>query len=358
MNLGHGGNVEEIARLYNLKEEDIIDFSANINPIGLSREVKEAMIQALDKVERYPDITYYELKKEIEKYESINKENILLGNGAAEVIFNIVRALKPKKALVKAPTFSEYEDALNSVSCEVAHYKLKEDFNLDSAFLEEIKEDVDIVFICNPNNPTGILTSKEYIIEAVKRAKEVDAVMVIDESFIDFIENKEAVSVIKEIEKFDNLIVVKSLTKFFAFPGIRVGYGVTNNREIRDKVNKISVPWAINTVAAYGAKKALNQKAYIEETLAYVKKEREFLFNELSSFESLKVYPGTVNFLFFKLQLEENNNKLDLKEELLKSGIIIRSCSNYEGLEEGYYRVAVRTREENTALIEALKKIF
>ena len=144
MNLGHGGNVEEIKRIYGLKENEIIDFSANINPLGISERVKEAMVRGINSIERYPDITYYELKKGISNFEKVALENIVLGNGAAEVIFNIVRGIKPKKALIVAPTFSEYEDALNSVECEVNHYILKDNYSVDNGFLEEIKEELDI----------------------------------------------------------------------------------------------------------------------------------------------------------------------------------------------------------------------
>ncbi|HBI7114148.1 TPA: aminotransferase class I/II-fold pyridoxal phosphate-dependent enzyme, partial [Clostridium perfringens] len=144
MNLGHGGNVEEIKRIYGLKENEIIDFSANINPIGISERVKEAMVRGINSIERYPDITYYELKKGISNFEKVALENIVLGNGAAEVIFNIVRGIKPKKALIVSPTFSEYEDALNSVECEVNHYILKDNYSVDNGFLEEIKEELDI----------------------------------------------------------------------------------------------------------------------------------------------------------------------------------------------------------------------
>lgn len=350
MNLGHGGNVEEISRTYGIKEDEIIDFSANINPVGISKEVKKAMIEALDKIERYPDITYYELKKAIEEYEKVDMNKIILGNGAAEVIFNIARGLKPKKALLPAPTFVEYEDALTSVECEVKHYKLKEDFNLDSDFIEELKEDIDIVFICNPNNPTGVLTNKEYIIEVLKKTNKYNTTVVIDESFLDFIEQKEEFSAIGLINEYENLIVVKSLTKFFAFPGIRVGYGITANVNYINSINNISIPWAINTVAAAGAITALKQKDYINKSIEYVKEEKDYLFNKLSEFSYLKVYKPSVNFIFFK-----DIKGLNLKENLLKYGILIRSCDNYIGLDKGYYRVAVRIREENEALVGALE---
>lgn len=348
--MGHGGNVEEIARLYRINEEKIVDFSANINPLGLCKGVKEEMVNAISKVERYPDITYFNLKKSISSYEGVSEADILLGNGAAEVIYNIARGLKPKKALLIAPTFIEYRDALESVDCEVVDYILSDDFKIDNGFLDEINHSIDIIFICNPNNPTGILTSKDFLIKVVNRAKDLEITLIVDESFLDFVEDKDDYSMIPLVEKYKNLIVVKSLTKFFAFPGIRIGYGITSNKDYISDINSVSVSWAINTIASYSAIKALGESEYIKSSIEYVKKENEFLYNALKGFNDLKVYRGAVNFIFFKC------DNPGLKEILLKKGILIRDCNNYKGLSKGYYRVAVRTREENLRLINALKE--
>lgn len=353
MNLGHGGNVEEIKRVHGLKEEEIIDFSANINPMGISEKIKEAMIRGINSIERYPDITYYELKKEISSFEKVDLNKIVLGNGAAEVIFNIVRGIKPKNALIIAPTFSEYEDALNSLACKVNHYILKDRYSLDNEFIDEIKDDLDIIFLCNPNNPTGALIEKDFSLRVLKKAKEMDVKVVFDESFLDFVEDNEKYSVIKYLDDFNNLIVVKSLTKLFAFPGIRLGYGLSSDFEMIKKINSVATPWSVNTVADYAGREALKEVKYIKDSIAYVKKENEFLYNGLKVFKEINVFKGAVNFLFFKL-----NRELNLREELIKQGVIIRSCNNYVGLDNSYYRVAVRRREENERLLEGLSKIL
>ncbi|MDZ5253347.1 threonine-phosphate decarboxylase CobD [Clostridium sp. LIBA-8841] len=353
MNLGHGGNVEEIKRIYGLEENEIIDFSANINPMGISEKVKEAMIRGINSIERYPDITYYKLKKEISSFEKVDLDKIVLGNGAAEVIFNIVRGIKPKNALIIAPTFSEYEDALNSLECKVNHYILKDRYSLDNRFIDEINDDLDIIFLCNPNNPTGALIEKDFSLRVLKKAKEMDVKVVFDESFLDFVEDNEKYSVIEYLDDFNNLIVVKSLTKLFAFPGIRLGYGLSSDFEMIKKINSVATPWSVNTVADYAGREALKEVKYIKDSIAYVKKENEFLYNGLKAFKDINVFKGAVNFLFFKLSRE-----LNLREELIKQGIIIRSCNNYIGLDNSYYRVAVRRREENEKLLEALSKIL
>ena len=351
----HGGNTEEIARKYNFDSREIIDFSANINPVGLNENVKAAMINAIDKVVKYPDITYFDLKNSIGEFEKIDISNITLGNGAAEVIFNIVRALKPRKALLPAPTFSEYEEAIISVNGEIEYYKLKEsnDFNLDNEFINRIKDDIDVIFICNPNNPTGCLTTKEFIRKVLNKSLITNTTVVIDESFLDFIKPNELYLSNDLLMDYKNLIIVKSLTKFFAIPGARIGYGLCSNNEIINEINKVIVPWSVNIIASEGIIQGLKEKDYIEKSISYVKNEKEYLYSALKEINSLKVFEPSVNFIMFKLLID-----LDLKSELIKGKILIRSCDNYIGLNSSFYRVAVRTREENNKLISELKNVL
>lgn len=351
----HGGNTEEIARRYNLNSNEIIDFSANINPLGLNKNIKNAMINAIDKVVKYPDITYFDLKNSIEKFENVNSKNIFLGNGAAEVIFNIVRALKPKKALLPAPTFSEYEEAILSIDGEIEYFHLKEEnnFNLDKKFIERVNENIDIIFICNPNNPTGVLTNKNFITEILNKAVVTNTIVVLDESFLDFVKDSTYYSSNKLLNKYKNLIIVKSLTKFFAMPGARIGYGICYDNDIISRINKVTVPWSINIMAAEGIIQGLKEEAYINNSISYVNNEKNYLYNALKEIECIKVFRPSVNFVMFKLLRD-----LDLKEALVKRKILIRSCDNYIGLNKEFYRVAVRTREENKKLVYELKNIL
>lgn len=350
----HGGNIDEISRRYNISAKDILDFSANINPLGISKAVKESMIAALDKVEAYPDITYYDLKHTIGSYEGINISKVFLGNGAAEVIFNLVRALKPKRVLLPAPTFSEYEEAVRSMDGEVKYYYLNEEkqFKIEEDFLNHIVEGIDLIFICNPNNPTGVLTEREFIEKVLKRAEIFNAKVVVDESFMDFVEENHRYSAKNLMAAYDNLIIVKSLTKFYAMPGIRIGYGMTFNEEIQGAFKKVSVPWSVNIVAAEGVRTALKEEEYVEKTIEYVKVQRDYLYSELKKLNFIKVYKPSVNFIMFKIL-----KNINLKEELISKGILIRSCGNYEGLHENFYRVAVRTKEENGKLINGMKTV-
>ena len=358
-NYGHGGNIKEISRNYNIKPEDIIDFSANINPLGMPDSAKESIINNLKQIERYPDISYSDLRNEIKIYENnklghdiVSSDNIILGNGAAEVIYNIVRAINPKKTMIMAPTFSEYEEAVLSISKEIVLYELKEsdDFKLTEDILKEIKKDIDMIFICNPNNPTGSVVSQELLLKILNTI-DTNTFVVIDESFLDFI--RDDFSMISYLNKYDNLIVIKSLTKFFAIPGLRIGYGLCGNKHFSQKAAKMFPAWNINILADICARICLNDKKYIDDSIDFMEKERIYLYNELKKVNYLKVYEPSVNFIFFKVK-----NEMDLKKELLKENILIRSCSNYHSLDERYFRIAVRTHEENIRMLNALNSIL
>lgn len=351
----HGGNVEEISRTYGINVEDIIDFSANINPLGLNSSVKSAMIRALDKVEKYPDISYLELKKSISNFENIDIDTLVLGNGAAEVIFNVIRGLKPRKVLLPAPTFSEYEEAVLSIDGDIEYYHLKEeeDFELNNGLINSLDESIDMVFICNPNNPTGVLTKNTFIEKLSEKALKTNTTIVIDESFLDFVNSECDYTSKYLLEKYKNIIIVKSLTKFFAIPGIRVGYGISKNKDFINLINKVTVPWTVNVVAAEGVIQGLKETDYMRSSIKYVENEKKYLYDNLKEIGNIKVFNPSVNFIMFKVLKD-----IDLKEEMLKNNILIRSCSNYEGLDNRFYRVAVRSRKENAKILNTLKIIM
>ena len=391
---GHGGNAKEISRSRGIAYENIIDFSANINPMGMPESAKEAIINNLDAIEKYPDITYFELKNSIKDFENskihekqlkIENEEIILGNGAAEVLFNVVKAIEPKNVLIPAPTFSEYEEAVNAVKGNVNLYYLKEynQFRIQDDILDHINSNLDLIFICNPNNPTGVVTHRDILKKILDKSLKNNVYVVIDESFLDFI--KEDYSMITYLKSYTNLIIIKSLTKFFAIPGMRAGYGLSANKSFLDKVNRITPAWNINILAEEAVKSALKDDKYIKASIDFMEKEKDYMYNELKGIKGIKVFKPSVNFIFFKLnfkndsEIEADNEKksdeimshnlswheykedsahIDLKDILIEKNILIRSCSNYHGLNNSYYRIAVRNHKENTSIINVLKQIL
>ena len=349
-NITHGG---DIYTKYNTDSERIIDFSANINPLGMPGSVKEAIISNIDNYTAYPDPLCRELRKGLSNYHSINKDYILCSNGAAEIIYKIVLALKPAKAMVLAPTFSEYESALKMVGAEINYYVLNEenDFKIENDILDHIKPHLDIVLICNPNNPTGIPLAREKMIQMLDKCKKNNTLLVVDECFTDFLIDEEEYSIIDMIESYDNLIILKAFTKIFAMAGIRLGYMLCSNNIINDKIDNALQPWSVSTVAIKAGTAALKEKEYVLETKRYVKENREYLIDELKK-AGFTVFESKANYIFFK------SNSDDLDKKLVQYGILIRSCKNYRGLSKNYYRIAVKNRKDNQYLIKCLNSIY
>lgn len=350
----HGGNIKEIAEIYELPEESILDFSANINPLGLSKNLLKTLKENMEQILHYPDLRYTELKREIADYHSLTPQNIFLGNGAAEVIYSLANVLKSQQLLVLAPTFSEYEDAFAHQKTNIVYFETKgNDFKVDTTdLITKVQEEhVDTLCICNPNNPTGTIIEKEEMIKLANFCQNNQIYLIVDEAFMDFVNEKESLTT--ELRENNYLVILRSLTKIFAIPGLRLGYLLTDNTHIMDDLESNAIPWRINCFAEIAGRESLKDKAYLAETLNYVEKERRFLEKSLAKFTDLKIVKSSANFIFF-----EYLSSIDLQRELIQMNILIRDCSNYQGLDGNYYRIAVRTRGENEKLVTALERYF
>lgn len=337
----HGGDVYH--------HQGCIDFSANCNPLGTPRKVKEAIIESLDHINDYPQVGCFPLKKAIAEYEHTDFSQVICGNGAAEVIFTLCRAVSPKKALVPAPTFAEYQQALYSVGCQVEFFYLdeKKQFRLDEDFISALTPDLDIIFLCNPNNPTGLLVEKEVLKKLLDRCRQLDIFMAVDECFLDFVPEPEKYTLKEYLKDYENLFLFKAFTKRYAMAGVRLGYGLCGNGKLLEKMESMCQPWNVSSLAQAAGLAALKETAYVEEGRQVTFQELDYLKKELSAL-GYPVYPSQANYVFFK-------GPEDLYEKLEKKKILIRDCSNYTGLYKGYYRVAVKNHEENRALIQTLK---
>lgn len=334
----HGGDVFE--------REIVYDFSANLNPLGMPESVKNALRKSISEWEKYPDPFCRSLVKKLSEREIFPPENIVCGNGAADLIFRIVQVVKPKKSVVCAPSFSEYSKALTQNGSEISAYFLSEKngFALDEKILEMLDESVQMLILCTPNNPTGQTIDGELLLRICERCKANDIVFLCDECFIDFTENA------AHAEQFINLnvVVLKAFTKIYAMAGLRLGYALFGDDVLAEKVRKNGQFWSVSAPAQTAGEAALDEKNYLEKTLELVKKEREFLTENLRNF-GFKVYPSEANFILFY-------TKLPLDEMLLSEKILIRNCANFDGLEQGYFRAAVRSHEENSALVSAIER--
>lgn len=334
----HGGDIFE--------REIVYDFSANLNPLGMPESVKNALQKSISEWEKYPDPFCRSLVKKLSERENFPPENIVCGNGAADLIFRIVQTVKPKRSVVCAPSFSEYSKALTQNGSEISAYFLSEKngFALDEKILEMLDESVQMLILCTPNNPTGRTIDGELLRRICERCKANDIVFLCDECFIDFTENS------AHAEQFinPNVVVLKAFTKIYAMAGLRLGYALFGDDVLAEKVRKNGQFWSVSAPAQTAGEAALDEKYYLEKTLELVKKERGFLTENLRNF-GFKVYPSEANFILFY-------TKLPLDEMLLSEKILIRNCANFDGLEQGYFRIAVRSHEENSALVSAIER--
>ena len=336
----HGGNIGQLS--------NILDFSANINPLGTPESVKKAVAETVCDIEKYPDPYCTELLDRLGKHERISAENIVCGNGADDLIFRIVHAFRPERALICAPTFSEYSRVLSETGCEIQEHILDEelDFELGESILTNLERSLDMCFICTPNNPTGRLIAPEILAKISVKCLENNIILVCDECFMGFVEDSENYSLRQFLN--EKCIILKAFTKLFAMAGIRLGYAVCGSSRIAERIQQSGQFWSVSALAQTAGIAALDETEYVNKTVRYITEERRFLAAELAKI-GVKVYDGAANFLMFR-------SRIELAEELLAEGILIRDCANFSGLTEGFYRVAVRTHDENIRLINAVRR--
>ncbi|MDR1962831.1 MAG: aminotransferase class I/II-fold pyridoxal phosphate-dependent enzyme [Planctomycetaceae bacterium] len=347
----HGGNVY----FESCNGADFLDLSASFNPLGFPPGVEDAVRNEIRFCNRYPDYRSVLLRESIADYEKVPADWIFCGNGSSDLIFRLPLCLKPRKALIWTPTFSDYERSLKSFGTEIQYHKLEENqnFECDESIVTTVeKEPTDLIFLCNPNNPTGILTKREIIEKLLRYCRTTKTFVVVDECFIDFTEQADEVTVKPLLSEFDNLIILKAFTKIFALPGIRLGYSICNNKTLIDQLYYHGPDWAVSNLAQAAGMAALkNTETYLKQTVLFVKQERQYVQRELENLR-YKIFDSQANYLFIKSPFG-----FDLKKELDKYRIRIRSFDRDSGLESGFYRLALSQHQHNTRLIETVQKI-
>ena len=330
-----------------------LDFSINLNPLGMSPRAKEAIVDLLAEPQRYPDPKNRKLKAKLADITELPQEYIVCGNGASDIIYRLVQAKKPKKALLAVPTFAEYEHALNNVDCQVEYYFLSEDtgFILDMKFLDCLTKDIDIVFLCNPNNPTGALIEQEVIVEILKKTKEQQIFLVMDECFNALLEKPEEATLRPFLADNPQLFIVDALTKSYSLAALRLGYGFSADILLINMLETIVQPWSVSGYAEVAALASLDDPDHLLKARELLTKQRLHMSLALSEI-GLTIFPSTINYLLFRCF------KPGLSQFLATKGIMIRSCANFKGLDESYYRVAIRRAEENARLISALHQFI
>lgn len=333
----------------------MIDFSASINPLGPSKLALKAIVRGLKWIAHYPDPDCSQLKHKLAGYLGVDERLLVIGNGAVELIYVLMYALRPRKVLVVSPTFSEYARASLAVNAQVKSLPVsaEEGFAIDPARVVQSMEDVDVLFICNPNNPTGTIVSAQAILDILRAASQRGTWVVVDEAFMDFVPHREQYSVKTCVETCKHLVVLGSLTKFFALPGLRVGYGVMPP-ELVSCVERIRYPWSVNCLAQMACVASLEDTSYMRKSRELIARERDHLRNMLSLLPGVVPLPSVANFLLVDIK-GTGLGSTRLAGLLARRGILVRDCSSFEGLGQGYIRVAVLTPKANRTLVKAMR---
>ncbi|MBF0556251.1 MAG: threonine-phosphate decarboxylase [Nitrospirae bacterium] len=347
----HGGNIYSLAAELRIAQRKVLDFSASVNPLGISKKVKAEIRKALKFLPAYPDPGCTLLRRQLSKKTGVPDKNIMCGNGSTELIYLIARAIKPARALIAVPAFSEYERALSiSGVKEITLFPIeeKDNFVLNIEGFVRKMRDADIAFLCNPNSPTGGVLSRDTVLSIVKQAAQCNCYIVVDEAFVDFVPQE---SISGEVCNNPGLLVLRSLTKFYALSGLRLG-AMFFHDDISAALAANKEPWSVNTLAQRAGTTALSDKAYEAETFKYLRREKEFMEKMLRKHE-IRFYPSKINFY-----LTRDERAPVLWQELRKRGIVLRDCSTFNGLNDNYLRIAVKTHRENALLFKNISSIL
>lgn len=352
----HGANIFEIAKNEGIEIKDIRDFSSNINPLGPSKKALDELKNNLNLLSSYPDVDYVDLKKSISAYADCKSENIVLGLGSTEILKDAINFFAPKISMILSPCYSEYERELKKISSKIIEYNLEEKNNFKINLDEIIKiineKKVEFLIFANPNNPIGTILKSQ---EIEKILNETETKILVDETYIEFT-NRDVYSSTSLTKFYKNLIVVRGTSKFFALPGIRLGYGISSNEELLKYFKEKEILWQINSVAEICGKVIFSDEKYIDEVYEFIKSRRDYFYKEISRIKNLKTFESYGNFILVKILKGIDAGKL--RQKLMEKGLVIRNCENFKNLDNSYFRFCILDDDANEKLLKNLKIIY
>ncbi|MEE3432317.1 MAG: threonine-phosphate decarboxylase [Lachnospiraceae bacterium] len=354
----HGSDLELIEKEYGIKKDEIISFSANVNPLGVSPLLKSELANHIDAITSYPDREYTDLRRSIADYCKCDMDHIIVGNGSTELISLFIDAIHPRKALILGPTYSEYERSISLIGGKTLYYPLQEENNFDlilSEFEPNLTEDIDMVLLCNPNNPTSTSIDRKKMRAILDICKEKNIYVITDETYVEFCDNVEEASSVSLTASYNNIIILRGTSKFFAAPGLRLGYAITGNMELYHEIMTRKNPWMINSLAEVAGKLCFKDQEYIEETRKLIQTERELYYRLYNESGKFKAYYPQANFMLLKI-LDETENSHSLFERAIREKMMLRDCSTFPFLSDRYIRICFMNPEDNRRLFECLTR--
>ncbi|WP_195978080.1 pyridoxal phosphate-dependent aminotransferase [Blautia luti] len=355
----HGSDIEKICEVYHLDPKNIIKFGANVNPLGLSENVKQQLASRLDILSSYPDRDYTTLRNTISEYCNVPAEFILPGNGSSELIALLIQERNPKHTLILGPTYSEYSRELSFSGSTQEYYHLREEdnfvLNVDD-LCQTLEGNYDFLIICNPNNPTSSAITREDLQKLLTFCAEKNIFVMIDETYVEFAPDISEITAVTLTKEFTNLMVLRGVSKFYAAPGMRLGYGITGNLDFLKKMKEKQVPWSLNSLGALAGELMLQDKDYIHRTRELILSERTRLLQALVEIPTYKTYPAYANFILLKIQ-KPVLTSYDIFDACIRQGLMIRDCSSFECLDGEYIRFCIMNLEDNTRLLNILSSL-
>ena len=352
----HGSDLEKIEEVYGIHKEDIISFSANVNPLGVSFHLKETLTEHIDAITSYPAREYTSLRKSIAEYVHSDIHNIVVGNGSTELISLFIQITHPQKALIVGPTYSEYEREVAMGGGRSHYFSLTEasEFCLDTeALTEELAQNVDLLILCNPNNPTSSIIKRGEMRGILDYCKRKSILVLVDETYVEFAEEPDEVTAIPLTEYYNNLIILRGISKFFAAPGLRLGYAICGNHDLIKEINQKKNPWTINSLASIAGEIMFRDKEYIEKTRNLIAVERVRVCRALDDSPHYKTFQAHGNFVLVKI-LNDDITSEDVFDAAIRHHFMIRDCSTFPFLNNKYFRLCFMLPEQNDALLDVL----
>ena len=356
----HGSDLEKIEAIYHIKKEEIISFSANVNPLGISSRLRNSLSHHLDAITVYPDREYRELRQCIAAYAGSQPENIIVGNGSTELISLFIQTHQPKKAMILGPTYSEYEREITLGGGSTVYYPLREEqnFQMDVGdFCSHLNDSLDLVVLCNPNNPTSTAISAAEMRRILDACLQHGIFVMVDETYIEFTENVERMSSLSLTNYYTNLIILRGTSKFFAAPGLRLGYAVTGNQDLIRTINTRQNPWSISSLAEIAGRLMFQDQEYMEATRDLILSERKRMYDTLRGWDTVKVYPPAANFILAKI-LKPGMDADQLFDHCIRRKLMIRNCSTFPFLDNHFFRFCIMKPEQNDLLLEVLREVL
>lgn len=356
----HGSDLEGIEQTYGIRKEEIVRFGANVNPLGLSEQFRKAFAKQVDVITSYPDREYSRLREVIASYCGAPKESVLVGNGSTQLLSLITRQCRPGKALVLGPAYSEYEREIRLAGKDCIYFltREEEDFTVDeNRLISCLNKEISLLILCNPNNPTASVITRKQMRRILEACQLYDILVMVDETYVEFAPEYEQITSAALTDTYEQLVVIRGVSKFFAAPGLRLGYAITGSRALIRMISEKQNPWTVSSLADAAGVLLFSDNEHIQKTRELIRRERERIWQALHQTEGIKAYPSYANFVLVRI-LKDGLTAPALFEMAIRRGLMIRDCSSFFEPDHTYFRFCFMLPKDNDRLLACIREFL